>query len=902
MRNTRTHMSIKNTIILVFVLVMTIAASIIAYIIFSGWFRSAEQTVERIADTIGDHLYGHIDSFMKEPAFINEANYRLIESHVVDLSDQAQRERYFVGSLAAFDEKIYSYSYGSATGEYYGARRNEEGIIEIMRNDSTTGGNSWYYSVNEDLTAGEIVAKLGPFDPRNRAWYQAAEQAQSLAYSPVYKHFVIDDLTVSVSRAVYDQEGRLLGVLGTHMLLSDIGSFLADAVGEYDGTALIVEKDTGYVIANSMGVRNFTTDSDGSFQRIHIKNIAGSMVSEAFETYIADNQKQFSSKKGSDGKYVQIRQFQLIGVDWVVILSISGDFLLDQVKQSIGLTILPIFGAVMVLIAVYHILTARLFSPVKNLLQVSASLASGNLSSRVQIVRNDEIGSISKSLNNVADTLKMMVENLEENVEQRTRELHAANIDLQAGRNRLQLILDSTAEGVYGIDIHGNCTFCNASTLKLLGYSDQKELLGKNMHAQLHHSYADGTQFPIEDCKIFKSIRDRHGYEAEDEVFWKADGTSFAVAYHAFPQIHDGEVVGGVITFTDITERKQREEQISYLRFHDSLTGLHNRISFEEYVKKMDIPEHLPLSIIFGDINGLKMTNDIFGHAAGDELIRTSAEILTRSCRRNDMIARFGGDEFVIVLPSTDNDEAIVVIERIRRNFSTIRVKAIKCSISLGTATKRHIGQSLSDSISEAENSMYRDKARTRETVNADIIDTLQKTLHAASTREKQHAEFVREISGTLGKALDVSETEINTLQRAAYLHDIGKVTLDPSLLTKDVLTEEENELMRQHPVAGYRILNLFDDTLDLAEYVYSHHEHWDGGGYPRGLKYEQIPYLSRILAIVETYDRVLHRTTQSLQERKRAAIEVISKGSGTQFDPLIAHTFINMLETQNID
>lgn len=102
---------------------------------------------------------------------------------------------------------------------------------------------------------------------------------------------------------------------------------------------------------------------------------------------------------------------------------------------------------------------------------------------------------------------------------------------------------------------------------------------------------------------------------------------------------------------------------------------------------------------------------------------------------------------------------------------------------------------------------------------------------------------------------------------------------------------------MKQHSVVGYRILNLFDDSLDLAEYIYSHHERWDGDGYPRGLKGEQIPLISRIVSIVETYDRILNRGNLSLTERKDKAIEIIRGEAGKQFDPKITELFIQMLD-----
>ncbi|MGD9567756.1 MAG: HD-GYP domain-containing protein [Sedimentibacter sp.] len=119
---------------------------------------------------------------------------------------------------------------------------------------------------------------------------------------------------------------------------------------------------------------------------------------------------------------------------------------------------------------------------------------------------------------------------------------------------------------------------------------------------------------------------------------------------------------------------------------------------------------------------------------------------------------------------------------------------------------------------------------------------------------------------------------------------------LEAIILSKDSLSEDEFEKMQQHSVVGYRILNLFDDTLDLAEFVYSHHERWDGTGYPKGLKGEQIPLISRIISITEAYERVLNRGDLPMEERNKVAIEVIKEGAGKQFDPQIAELFIQII------
>lgn len=896
----RKDISIKRLIIIFFILAMLISICGIGYLIFTSWYSSAEQTIESIAERMNENIYDQIQAFMQVPSHINEVNHKYIENGILDLSDEKSRDRFFAGVLSSYGPEIYSFSYGTADGEYYGARRNENGIIEIMRNDADTAGESWYYSLNDDMTAGGLVAKAGKFDPRTRAWYKAAEEAGGSTLSPVYKHFVMDDLSISAAYPVCDGNGKLQGVLGTHMLLSGIGDFLEETVHSYNGYAIIAEKDSGALIANSMDADNFTVLPDGTLKRYNITEIGYSDIQKAYEHYSGNNEPDFVIKGKDERLYVNAREIRLEGFEWVVISAIPEGLLLSNVVKSIYMTVFIVALTLLLSVLIYNFVAGRLLRPINSLLKVSEALSSGDLSRRAEISRNDEIGNISQSLNKVADKMQFLINNLEANVAERTEQLHDAYTTLEESKNKLQLLLDSTAEGIYGIDLDGCCTFCNVSCVKLLGYNSQEELLGKNMHWQIHHSLRDGTTFPVDECTINQSIKQGKGLSSDDEVLWKADGSFFEAEYHSYPQIRNDKVIGAVVTFMDITERKQRVKEIQYLSMHDTLTGLFNRRCFEERRIKIDVPENLPLSVIFADINGLKMTNDIFGHAAGDELIKKSSEILVRSCRDNDTVARIGGDEFIILLPRTSSEDAQKIISRIRSGFVNARVAAIKCSISLGTDTKVSQEQSLEEIMASSENAMYKDKTMNRKSVNRDIIDTIVETLDSKSSRETRHSIAVSELCDKAGNRMQLPETEINRLKRAGYLHDIGKIIFDESFLSKEVLTDEEQEKMRQHSAVGYRILTLFDETLDLAEYVYSHHERWDGEGYPRGLHGEQIPKIARIISIVETYERVFNRGKLPAADRKKDAIEVIRNGAGTQFDPEIAEWFAQMMEKEN--
>lgn len=425
---------------------------------------------------------------------------------------------------------------------------------------------------------------------------------------------------------------------------------------------------------------------------------------------------------------------------------------------------------------------------------------------------------------------------------------------------------------------------------------NEKELVGKNIHSLIHHSYRDGSPYPLEDCRSRKALKRGESIQVDDEVYWRADGTFFNVEYYSHPQIVDDKAIGAVVTFLDISDRMRKEEKIQYMHCYDVLTGIHNGRCFEENLGQLDSPKNLPLSIIFADINGLKLTNDVFGHSTGDELLKKTADAFQNACRENDMIARIGGDEFIMLLPNAARSDAEKTVEKLKAELSSASVKAIKCSASFGYDTKLSEEQPIFEVIASAENAMYKDKTLNRRSVSAEIINSICETLFSRSPMEKRHAVNVSQLCMDLGTALHLPEKEIKGVGRAGYLHDIGKIALDDGILNGDIFTEYETEKMKQHPVTGYRILNLFDNTLDLAESVYAHHESWDGSGYPRNLEGDQIPLLSRIIAVAETYDRIMLRDGLPIKDRKAYALDVISNGAGTLFDPQIAQPFVFLM------
>lgn len=579
----------------------------------------------------------------------------------------------------------------------------------------------------------------------------------------------------------------------------------------------------------------------------------------------------------------------------VKIIGIVDPRFLDAVRDNMQYIFLIISISFGIGILVYFALIRRLIKPLDALVEITEGFEKGDFSQRAIIVRDDEIGKLTHLFNSLADKIYGLVNDLEEKVKLRTLELEKANEDMLDSRNKLRLILDSTGEGIYGMDIEGKCTFCNTSSLKILGYNDYKELIGKNMHAQIHHTKRNGEIMPIEECRILKAILKGTHFHADDEVFWRKDGTYFDVDYNVYPQMKDGQVVGAVITFKDITESKLIQEQIDYLSFHDPVTGVYNRGFFESELIRRDESKYLPISIIYGDVNGLKLLNDMLGHEKGDELLYKTAQVLKRISREDDIVSRFGGDEFVILLTNTESKDADRIIQRIKSELANEKIAGIKGSISLASSTKISPEEDINTVLKNAETKMYKAKTLESKNINSGMLKDIMESLYENCPREKSHAINVSQMSEKIAINMKLPETEIKRVKDAGLYHDIGKVVLDKDILNKkDKLDDVEREEMERHPLTGYRLLNLFIETLDIAEIVLTHHERWDGLGYPKGLKSVEIPLLARIISVAEVYDAMTNKVGGKGFTHEEALEEIRSQ-SGIKYDPKVAESFLEI-------
>lgn len=349
---------------------------------------------------------------------------------------------------------------------------------------------------------------------------------------------------------------------------------------------------------------------------------------------------------------------------------------------------------------------------------------------------------------------------------------------------------------------------------------------------------------------------------------------------------------------SDAFNRYQSDQEILYLSYHDKLTGLYNRRFFEEELSRLDTERQLPLSVIIGDVNGLKITNDVFGHQTGDQLLKMIGRILSENSREEDVIARWGGDEYVILLPRTPSEDASEICKRIQNACAAASNLPVQMSISLGHATKKHISQSMEHVLNSAEDWMYRRKLLESRSFRSSMVTSLISSLSEKSCETAGHTERMGRLSTEIGMSMGLAEEEMETLNLLAMLHDIGKVAISEHILTKaGSLNEEEWTEIQRHSEIGYRIAQSTVELGQLADLILSHHERWDGSGYPNNLKGEEIPKLARIVAVIDSYDVMTHERPYSIARSREEALLEIERCSGLQFDPTIADLFLKVMK-----
>ncbi len=479
--------------------------------------------------------------------------------------------------------------------------------------------------------------------------------------------------------------------------------------------------------------------------------------------------------------------------------------------------------------------------------------------------------------------------------EQVKAELIKTQDQLKASKDQLQLVMDNLPIGIAVNTVHPSARFSYVNENFLRIYDIKREDLDTG-DGYWNAVYED----PAFREKIKKRVEEDVASGDPTRMHWqdvpikrKGKPTRYITAQNT-------PVPGAdtyISTVIDVTERKAKEDEIRHISNHDYLTNLPNRRYFQDILAEYDSEAHYPLGIAIMDLNGLKLINDAFGHSAGNLALKRIAKVLRKAKRKQDFIARIGGDEFAMLCPKTDDETMAKLARRLDLAIEKEAIQNITLSMAIGYFVKDQAKQKLRTVLSNAENNMYKNKVLSSHSLKNDAIASILETLQEKFVEEKVHSERVSRYCKRIGEALNLREEEIKELEYAGLYHDIGKISIPDAILDKPgKLTPKEWTVMRNHTLNGYQILRAADRYSNIAEYAMSHHERIDGKGYPNGIKGDDIPLFSRIICVADAYEAMTSDRPYRKAMQKTEAIKELQAHAGTQFDEHIVAVFIKQV------
>ncbi|MBN2504189.1 MAG: diguanylate cyclase [Bacilli bacterium] len=700
----------------------------------------------------------------------------------------------------------------------------------------------------------------GPdFDLTQRVWYQMAIASDDTIYTPAFINASNDKVIVVAAKAIY-QDDALIGVIGVDIDVRTIAEAVAEKhVGE-TGYALLMDQNDVLIAYPGLDADTIRLD-EASVLSLSLGDLQDSGFLSEFEM---------------QGELGVITYTEIAKGNYQIALFMPIAEFTQNTRTFTWVALIVLISLVALTIILSIVYQVNIGKPLQTLIaDISLIDLDNNPDYRLKEFKRSRYKDIRKALNNSLDTAAKYLNNNKEYQ-------HKLLLENQ----KVTLLMESAADIIFEVDVNRRFRSIFGKGLTKLNMT-AKDVVGKTVLEVFGQDGKDRDEIYVRALAGEHMIYD-----------WQlTSGDSMKYFESSISPMYDenAKIIGAVGITRDITEPMQKQMEIEYISLHDFLTGLYNRRYFVEQFSSIDNEKFYPISLFMLDLNGLKIFNDAYGHDVGDEALKlVGRELKGIVTGSRNFVARIGGDEFAIVMINTDDEEANNRKRLIKDRLSELTVANIPVSVAVGYSVKSDQNIDLEEMIKIAENQMYRNKITESKSIRNNAIEAILKTLTDKYEEEKVHSKRVSEYCRRIGEALKIHSDDLKELEMAGLYHDIGKISVPDAILDKPAkLTDEEYEIIKTHTENGYNILRAADEYSNLAEFALSHHERWDGKGYPRGLKGVDIPYFARIIAVADAFEAMTSDRPYRKAMSMDVAVKELKSCAGTQFDPDIVQTFV---------
>jgi len=546
------------------------------------------------------------------------------------------------------------------------------------------------------------------FDLRTRPWYIKALQENKLVFSEAFTNASGDKVIITMAKPVYNSSKKLLGVVAADVPIKEILNIVDNKKFRSEDYSFLLD-----------GKGNILTHPNYKYDvNTEIKNIKDVMP-QVDKKILENKNGKFKIVMDSVEGYLAYETIE--NTDWIIGSFVPLNNHVKMVHQSLRIFMITLLSSFVVFIALFWLQKKYFIIPIFQLdKDVQRISIEENIGYRIPVNPKEPFALLKKSINSVLDKTQQFfyqseiakeklktsnkeielalekMTSMKEELKNQNNELIENQIMLSESLERNKALVNAMPDLLFMVSNEGVFTDCQVSNEKLLSFS-KKNFLGKTVWEVVPKEVAD---LCFEKMQLAFKSNKLETFEFELQVFEGKQNFEVRMV-----KSKENEIVA---ILRNITERKKLEQKLYFLSYHDQLTGVHNRRYFEEKLKALDEEMNLPITIVMADVNGLKLINDSFGHNAGDELLQRVAEVIKKGCRPQDEVSRIGGDEFVLLMPQTNDIEAEAIINNIHSMCLKEKVASLDLSISFGWQTKKQKEEDITEVLNKAEDYMYR--------------------------------------------------------------------------------------------------------------------------------------------------------------------------------------------------